>query len=438
MSIEKIVNVNITLQTATVERAGFGRALILGPNATFGEDVRLYSSITAVAADFDTADDEYKAAAKLFGQSFKPPDVLIGKRATPVAQVNDIEIITLEDADYTVTINGTDFTYVPGGVPSDSSTVVAALIALIAAGSEPVTATASGVGPDEDLVLTADNAGEAFTVAVTSNMTDVVTTPSVGVQSDLQGILDSGDLGKNWYALILTSRTVFEIMEAALWTESQKRIYIACSGDADIITVVSTDVASLLQSKNYDRTALLYSGDQANFPEAAWLGEMLPRDPGSATWVFKTLNGIVVDELTDTEENNAIGKNSTIYIKRGGVDNTQNKNGGKVSSGEWLDDIRGILDWLPTRMEENIYTVIVTVPKIPFNDNGIDQIVNSMQEILELAITRSVLDTYAITRPKASDFTAAQKQSRELTGISFTGTKQGAVHAITINGTVTA
>jgi hypothetical protein len=437
MSIEKIVNINISLQTATVERAGFGRALILGSNASFAEDVRLYTSLSAVADDFLTTDDEYKAAAKLFSQPVKPPDVLIGKRATPVAQVNDIEITTLEDADYTVTINGTPFTHVPGGVPTNSSAVVTALIALITAGSEPVTATASGIAPDEDLVLTADNAGEAFTVAVTTNMTNVATTPSVGVQSDLTGIVDGSDLGKTWYALILTSRTTYEVTEAALWIEANKRLYIAGNGDSDIITAVSTDVASVLAAKNYNRTAVLYSGDQANFPEAAWLGVMLPKDPGSATWVFKTLAGNVADELTDTEETNAIGKNATVYIERGGVDNTQNAEGGQVASGEWIDVIRGI-DWLEARLEENIYTVLVTVDKVPFTDNGIDQIVNAMQEILELAVTRGVLDTYIINRPDAADFTAAQKATRQLTGISFTGTLQGAIHKITINGTVSA
>lgn len=437
MSIEKIVDINISLQTATVERAGFGRALILGDNATFAEDVRLYTSLTAVAADFLTTDEEYKAAAKLFGQDLKPPDVLIGKRGTPVAQVNDIEIVTLEDADYTVTINGTPFTYVPGGVPANSSAVVTGLIALITAGSEPVTATASGIAPDEDLTLTADNAGEAFTVAVTTNMTDVATTPSVGVQSDLQGIVDGSDLGKTWYALILTSRTTYEITEAALWVESNKRLYIACSGDADILTAVTTDIASVLQSKNYDKTAILYSGDQANFPEAAWLGGMLPRDPGSATWVFKSLSGIVADELTDTEETNAVSKGATVYISRGGVDNTQNNDGGKVSSGEWIDVIRGF-DWLEARMEENIYSLLVTVPKVPFTDNGIDQVVTQMQEVLELSVSRGVLDSYTITRPSAADFSAAQKGTRQLTGIEFTGTLQGAIHKITINGTASA
>lgn len=438
MSIEKIVNINISLQTATVERQGFGRALILGPNASFAEDARLYTSLTGVAADFSTSDDEYKAAAKLFGQSVKPPDVLIGKRDTPVAQIVDITIDSLAAELYTVTINGVAFTAdYTGGAPADSSTVVTALLALINAGAEPVTAGATGTPPNEDMDLTADNAGQAFTATVTANMTATVTTANVGVQTDLQRIYDSGDLGQSWYALILTSRTTYEITEAAIWIEANKRLFVACSGDSGIIGSGSTDIASVLQAAAYARTAILYSGDQANFPEAAWLGLMLPKDPGSATWVFKTLAGITADELTDTQETNAVGKNATIYIERGGVNNTQNNNGGQVADGEWIDVMRGI-DWLEARLEENIYSLLLNVDKVSFTDNGIDQVVNAMQEILELAVTRGVLESYTITRPDAADFTAAQKATRELTGVSFTGTLQGAIHKITINGTVSA
>jgi len=534
MSIEQIVDVQISRETATVTAAGFGRAMILSQHTKTSNQIDIYSSLTAVADDFDTTDPEYKAAAKLFGQAIKPADIAIGKRSAPVAQVNDIEITTLDENDYTATINGTPFTYsapataqvnsitgttdgtsqtidvdinsttiswyissspnmgmafedlhdqinasaepvtasyvddldhsqgvnitadVAGtafsltlsgetgtiaaanvtpngtGTPANSSEVVTALIALIAAGSEPVTASASGVTPNEDLVLTADTAGEPFTVTVTSNMTNVATNPNHGVQEDLADIVASGDTGNDWYALMMTSRNDYDILQGAIWVEANRKLFIACSSDAGIIAATTTDIASALSDAAYDRTALLYSSDEANYPDAAWLGKMLPKDPGSATWNLKTLAGITKDELTDTQITNIKNKNSNYYIEIGGVNVTQN---GNVASAEWIDVIRGI-DWIEARAQENIYSLLVAVDKISFTNAGIDQVTNKLQEILVQAVTRGILTEYDITRPLASSFTQSQKQSREITGIEFTGTLAGAVHKVTIVGKV--
>lgn len=530
MSIEQIVDVQISRETATVTAAGFGRAMILSQHTKTANQIDIYSSLTAVADDFDTTDPEYKAAAKLFGQAIKPTDIAIGKRAAPVAQVDDIEIGALAAEAYGVTLNGTLFSYetlqvdsitgasdgtpqtvdviintttipwtIPsspnmglayedllglinassepvtasyinvgdhsqgiyitedagggaftlslsgetgtlaaanvtahGAAPADTSTVAAGLMALINAGTEPVTASLTGSSPNEDLKLTADNAGEPFTVAVTSNMTNVATTPNHGVQEDLAAIVASGDTGNDWYALMMTSRYDYDILQGAIWVEANRKLFIACSSAAGIIAATTTDIAAALSDAAYDRTALLYSSDEANYPDAAWLGKMLPKDPGSATWNLKTLAGITKDELTDTQITNLKNKNANYYIEIGGVNITQN---GNVASAEWIDVIRGI-DWIEARAQENIYALLVAVDKIPFTNAGIDQVTNKLEEILVQAVTRGILTEYDITRPLASSFTTVQKQSRELTGIEFTGTLAGAVHKVTIVGKV--
>ena len=534
MSIEKVVDVVISRETATVTRAGFGRPMILGVHTKFAEDIRVYSSLAAVADDFLTTDEEYKAAAKIFAQSPAPTDIAIGKRSTAVAQIDDIEITTLDINDYTVTINGTPFTYnapavaqvdsitgatdgssqtidviinsttipwsissspnmasafeelhdlinaeaepvtasyvddldysqgiyitadvagtaftltlsgetgtiaadniTPNGtrIPANSSEVTNALIALINAGSEPVTASPSGSSPDENLVLTADNAGEPFTTTVTTNMTLVHTTANVGVQTDLQNIYDSGDIGKSWYALCLVSRVESDVLEAAIWIQANKRIFVTASSDVNVKSALTTDIASQLKALSYDRVAVIYSADAANYPDAAWLGRMLPKDPGSATWCHKVLTGITIDELTDTEENNLQGKNCNYYITRGGGGRTH---WGYTAEGEWIDVIRGI-DWIEARMQEEVYALVIAVDKIPYTNKGIGMVGTPIEQVLIQAQDREILDSYEITLPDAADFTATQKQSRILTGITFTGVLAGAVHSTAINGSV--
>jgi hypothetical protein len=433
MGIEQIVNVSISRETVTIDQAGFGRALILGDNMASPDILKLYTSLAAVAEDFETTDEEYLAATALFSQERKPVDVLIGKRGANVAQVDIVTVEQLANLDYVVTINGTDFTYTPGGVPADKSTVAAALMAAINAGTEQVTASLSGSAPNETLTLTADNAGEPFTLAVTATILSyAVSVEDEGVASALDDIVASGVLGDSWYALMLTSRENVDIIAAAAWIEARRKIFIACSDDTDIISSASDDIASQLQGRAYARTAILYSGDDAKYPEAAWLGVGLTLEPGTMTYSLKTLAGILYDDLSASEIAYAKAKGANYYVEIGGVNLTQN---GNMAEGEWIDVITGI-DWIQARASENIFATVVVNNKIPFTDSGIDQIVNPLRQILQQAVDRKILDSFTITQPLASSFTAVQKQSRNLTGISFDGTLAGAVHAVTITGTV--
>ena len=72
-TINDIIVVNITRETAKLTRVGFGTPLVFGQHAKFdlNELARVYNNITAVGEDFLTTDEEYKAAAKLFGQTIE-------------------------------------------------------------------------------------------------------------------------------------------------------------------------------------------------------------------------------------------------------------------------------------------------------------------------------------------------------------------------------
>ena len=433
MNIERVVDVQISRASAAVDRQGFGRALILGTHTRTAENAKLYANMTAVAADFQTPDAEYKAAAALFGQQLKPVDVLIGKRTAPVAQVDTFTVATLADADYTVTLNGTAFTYNPTGVPATKTEVADALMDLINAGSEPVTAALGGEAPDQTLVLTADIAGDGFTaVATTANLTLAHTTPNHGVADDLLAIWQSGNLGKSWWALVLTSRTEADILQAAGWVTSYKRFLVACTADAGVIAATTTDIAAQLETLAYDRVMFLYSADQAKIPEAAWLGRMLPLDAGSAAWAHKPLTGIAADELTDAQIANIESKKANHYTETAGVGTTYP---GMVASGEWADIIHG-LDWLESGMQEDVFGLLVVAPKIPFTDKGIDQLANVVAKRLQMGVDADILESWQIQRPAAADFTSNERASRQLTNLNFTAVVKGAIIKATIVGTV--
>lgn len=62
----------------------------------------------------------------------------------------------------------------------------------------------------------------------------------------------------DWYCLLTPKRVSADIQEIALWIEAKTKIYVANSQDADVLTVVTSDIASVLQTASYNRTAYLW------------------------------------------------------------------------------------------------------------------------------------------------------------------------------------
>lgn len=240
-----------------------------------------------------------------------------------------------------------------------------------------------------------------------------------------------------WYGLACDTVDAAEIVEIAAWVEARTKIYIAKSSDSDVITNSTTDVGSDLQDANYARTALLWhSLATTTYPDCAWLGNCLVRDPGSQTWKFKTLPAITVDSFTATQKDAMIGKNVNFYERIAGVNITRE---GTMAEGEYIDVIRGI-DWLTARIQERVYERLVNSPKVPYTNAGIAVIENCVREQLDIAVDRGVIapePPYTVTVPDVLDTDSADRADRILRDVEFEGRLAGAIHSVTITGVVT-
>lgn len=433
MGLESIVNVQITRGTKSVSQAGFGVPMILGEHTRFAERIRFYTSLTGVAADFQTTDAEYLAAQSVFAQEKKPTRIAIGRRETPVAQVIDFTPAVANNTTYLVTINGVAHSFLSSGA-ADANEIIEGLLALINAGSEAAVVTASNFGPDTSLKVTSDSAGLPFTYSSSANLTAAVTIAHVGVDTDLVAI-DDEDPAKTWYMLALTSRSVTDIKVASASIEAQRRMFIACNEDANVLTTATDDIASWLQSKGYVRTAFIWSDDQAAFPEAAWMGLVLPESPGSETWKFKSLSGIAVSVLTATQETNLGAKSANFYSSIAGLGITQE---GVTASGEYIDIVRGI-DWLQARIQESVFSRLANSVKIPYTDAGAAIIENEIKAVLSEGVRVGLLaaDPAPETSvPLVATVSALDKANRLLPDVTFNGTLAGAIHATNISGLV--
>ena len=242
----------------------------------------------------------------------------------------------------------------------------------------------------------------------------------------------------DWYGIVVDQALVSNFADVASWVETAKKFAIFWITDVNAYDPSkSTDLASVLKLANRNRSAVVWHATPAggaDYPDAAWMGEGFPYEPGTSTWAYKTLNGVTPDTLLASQETALKNKNCNYYMTVGGVSITQE---GKVASGEYIDIIIGT-DWIEARLREAVYSALVNNRKIPYDDTGIAMIEGLVKGVLNEAASKGILqaDSIAVTVPKYADITQADKLARKLPDVKFSALYQGAIHSVTINGTI--
>lgn len=67
-----------------------------------------------------------------------------------------------------------------------------------------------------------------------------------------------------FYCIVTAKKASADIVEIATWTETKSKIFLAQSSDADVLTGVTTDIASLLQASARNRTAYMWHHQAIN------------------------------------------------------------------------------------------------------------------------------------------------------------------------------
>ena len=449
--ISEIVQVNISRESINISRVGFGTPLILGGALNSTARVAYFQSLSALAAALlgGTNAPEYKAAQAVFAANPKVLQVGIGHRGSAVtARDNDG---TMTGGSIGATVNGED---VSQTFTTDKATTMNALAVKIAA--VVGIATCSWSGGSHQFTITQESGtviGIDFdTSAVVGTLQDSEYTFTITESEDVDVALNACmEENNNWYGLIVTSRTAGVQIAAAAWVEATElKFFVTASDDTDIVDETlsgdTTSIAYTFHSRAYLKTALIYSAFAATeYPDAALLGKLLPLDPGSYTAAFKTLAGITVDNLTPTQRQNAFDKLVNVYEYVGGVNILRQ---GTVSDNEYID-VMIFIDWLTARCREAVYQVLVSLPKVPYTDAGINGIYNALTSPLKTGqnvggISPTAYDDqkkqiggFYITVPRLQDVPLVDKTARELHNVKFVAFLAGAIHKVFIDGTVT-
>lgn len=433
MPLSDVIDIIVSTQNAIVARAGFGVPLILSHNAAFPERTRTYTDLAGMVTDgFAATSPEYLAASAMWSQTPAPSKIKVGRAPLKPTQRFKITPVAANAALYKVRVgaNWASFT-------SDASGTVAEIVAgLVAAinGLTGDTATASDLSTH--LYVTGNTAGawDGLEVNDTALLSIEQDHADPGVATDLDAIkLYDND----WYGLVTLYNSQPYVAAASAWVEANEKLYVVDSCDTPIITTATggSDVASALQTSGKARTGLLYHPATDSFLAASLQGSCLPLDPGSETWKFKTLPGVAYTKFTATHLANLQGKNAGYYYSVAGRSISAD---GKVAAGEWIDTIRG-RDWLKARIQEDVFVVIAGAQKVPYTEAGVELVLSPIRGRLKDAVATGFLSPSpepTVSAPKVSEVNSTDKAARLLPNVTFTGTLAGAIHKLSIKGTL--
>lgn len=454
MPLSDIVSISITAETAGVSQAGFGTPLILAGDCPVGftERVRTYTDLAGLVTDgFSVNGATYKQATKVVAQNPRPERFMVGRLANKPTQAWDIDLGSagiLNSKKYQLQVVDPAGATQTASYTTDGSATEAELWVGLASAFNALTGptvTATSAGSDTHMTLVADAAGTWHGVAVLDPdgqydggvyMSIIRTETDAGMAADLAAIAAASS---DWYAVLspFTSEAVNTAI--AVFCEANKKVFLGDVQDSLTVTAAAggTDQADDLHDAAYARTGLIYHPDNSAFAAAAWAGRCLPLDPGSETWKFKTLATVPIYPITTTHQVNLEAKQCNYYYRVAGVNITSQ---GVVAAGEFIDVVR-FRDWLEARMSERIFAVLVNQKKVSYTDRGIALIEAEVRAQLKEGIAVGGLTddpAPTVTVPKASAAVGADRTARLLRNVKFTATLAGAIHKLTIQGTITA
>lgn len=419
--LSDVVNIVITDQSTAISTASFAIPLVLATFTNFSERTRTYNNIAEVGADFATTDKAYIMARQAFGQSSVigaiPPAVIIGRR-----QVDSVTFTptVADNTAYTVTLNGTPYTFTSGA----SATATAIVTGLKAAIGTPTGITVSGTAT---LIIAPTTPGTPWSVKSSTNIVGVNAAPTETYPEALEAVDAENDI---WYCLTADTQVAAEQEALSDVIQAMEKIYGLSSADVVAPTTGITDIGYKLNAKNAGRTFGVYSATAATeYPEAAWIGSQLAVTPGSNDWDFKRANGVTRSILSPTQIVNLRNKSWNFFRRKGGVDIFQD---GNMFDGSFIDVAIG-KDWLRARMQEGVYFRIINSLKIPMTDAGLLIVENELRAVMTLAESNGLVDAgWTISTPPVLSIPATLRAQRAAGVFVIRARLQGSIRSVDV------
>ena len=432
-----ISKVNLVLRTASASRTGFGTPLFQTMSMGTINRVTSYTGTVGVGETYATAHPAYLAAKGYMSSpvtvdKFKIGRVLASLVLTPQSVAEGVVYaFSITDGANTglctyTAANGDDAEDIVDNLLADIATFtdIAANVTETKVGTT-TTATISLVATGDFAITGITNLAEEYTATET-------------YEASLAAIRAEDD---DFWFLSSDTRTAAtqDILASAIQATSKS--YFTASSDADSIaanyTVADTDIASVLKTNNYSRAACMWDEDVTAFPECRYVGvnAAFSPDERSVVWDGRELVGMSVainalgNELTSSQQA-ALDSRNCSYVATTSVG--PRILGGKMGSGEWIDNIR-TQDTIIARVGEALDTLILNQAggKLVGGPVGIALVDAAMVKALNPFLASDALESFT------TDMTAAtiDPATRELSNAQFEVVLKGAIVRVSVNGT---
>jgi hypothetical protein len=259
------------------------------------------------------------------------------------------------------------------------------------------------------------------------------------------------DVDNQWYGLTVNDITErSEFADIAQWCELNKKFLFTVDNLTEMFdSSDTTSIAGRINAVGVSKACCIYNevartnGTPASYIDVGFASHILGKVIGSYTAEFKNVNGAIADNITETNRLNIYGKNALTYTELYGrdvIENSRVLDGTAYDpstgvGGEWIDIEIGV-DWIESRMQEAVASLIMFSEKIAYTDNGIGLIVSEVERILNIGVQRGLIDTFDVSAEPALDQSVEDRNARKYNGITWEARLAGAVHSTVINGTV--
>jgi hypothetical protein len=449
--------------------------------------MRSYSTITAVATDFGTSAPEYLAAVLWFQQNPQPQALLIGRWAKtasagqlfcgPLSAANTLlsAWTSISTGSFKIQVDG-------GSLQSVLSLNFSAALSLSGVAGI-ITAAITGATCTYDAVnnrffFTSTSTGATSSVsfltagasgADISNQLNgravagngaYVANGIVAESALAAATIFDGTFGQQWYGLVIPEAVDADHIAVAGFIEATntKHYYGVTTQSAGVlVAATTTDIASVLQALNYNKTAVQYSS-QSPYAVMSYLARILPTDYSGnntvITLMYKQEPGIVAENLTSSQADSAKQKNANVFVAYN--NSTAIIQYGTSVSGQFTDTVVGA-DAFAIAIQTALYNRLFTLPtKVPQTDRGMHILTTDVTAVCIQFVndgylapgtwtsagfgalsTNDFMPGYYVYAPPVSTQSIAARAARIAVPIQVAAKLAGAVHtasvAITVN-----
>lgn len=480
LSVTRIVDVTVNLAPVAAQERDFGTLLIIGSSGVIpmNQRIRAYNDIDSVATDFGTSAPEYAAAVLYFAQQPQPDTLYIGqwaKTATAgrligapltVAEQAIANFNAITAGAMTVTIDGVATPL--SGINLSAAANLNAVAGIIS--SALTTHGTANWNPN-----TASFTIVSSTTGITSTVAAVPDTPlaallnfravdgptsvaGFALETPMAGLTALANASGAWYAATFAdaSLTPAQHVANAQFIEASgiARMYGVTSQDAqELVTGQTTSVGYLLAQGNFDRTFWQYSSTNPYAVVSMFGRAATVNFDGSNTTItlkFKNEPGIVAEVLSASQADAIEANNGNVFVAY--QNGTSILEQGTMASGAYFDDIHG-LAWLQNDIQTGVFNALVSNPKIPQTNAGVNVLVTTVNQSCSRGVTNGLIapgvwtltgfgnlnqgDTlssgYYAYAPDIATQSQADREARKSPPIQVAVKLAGAIHSVAIN-----